>query len=107
MDGENGSERTAACRNMCGNIQVPTEDELVALNAMRAIKEQVRILKQRIAAIHKSGHGENGEELPGIEKEMARLREEWRKWEEKREKAAKERMILLGHEGPNGDASGL
>lgn len=107
MDGGNGSERAISCQNMCGNVEVPTEDELVALKAMRTIKEQVRILKQRIDAIHVSGHGEKGQELPEIDKEMARLREEWRQWEEKRQKAAKERMILLGHEEPNGDSSGL
>lgn len=107
MEGGDAPGRTTACQNMCGNIQVPTEEELVALNAMRAIKERVRTLKQRIVAIHKSGHGERGEELLEVEKEMARLREEWGEWEEKRRKAAKKRMILLGHEEPTGDASGL
>jgi hypothetical protein len=107
MKGGDVPGRTTACQNVCGNIQVPTDEELVALNAMRAIKERVRTLKRRIAAIHESGHGEHGEELPEMEKEMARLREEWREWEEERRKAAKERMILLGHEEPNGEASGL
>jgi hypothetical protein len=31
---------------------------------------------------------------------MADLKEEWPAWEEKRQQAAKERMIILGHEEP-------
>jgi len=35
-----------------------------------------------------------------LEKGMADLKEEWLAWEEKRQQAAKERMIILGHEEP-------
>jgi hypothetical protein len=40
------------------------------------------------------------DDLVILEKEMADLKEEWLSWEEKRQQAAKERMILLGHEQP-------
>jgi len=33
-----------------------------------------------------------------LERQMEDLKEEWLSWEEKRQQAAKERMIILGHE---------
>jgi hypothetical protein len=43
---------------------------------------------------------EKGEAL-ALEEQMEELKAEWNEWEEKRKKAAKERMILLGHEKVN------
>lgn len=83
----------------CKKLDVPSEDEVVALNAMRAIKDRVRDLKKRLSEISESGGDEN--EILKLEKELAGLKAQWNAWEEKREKAARERMILLGHEeGP-------
>jgi predicted nuclease with TOPRIM domain len=77
----------------CKRLEVPSEDEVVALNAMRAIKDRVRDLRKRLSEISES--------ILELEQEMAELKVQWNDWEEKREKAARERMILLGHEeGP-------
>ena len=40
----------------------------------------------------------SSKEIVELEGELASLKAEWINWEEKRQKAAKERMILLGHE---------
>ena len=90
-----GSNEVESC---CKKLEVPSEDEMVALNAMRAIKDRVRDLKKRLSEISSSQKDENSDEALRLEKEMAKLKLEWNEWEEKRKKAAKERMILLGHE---------
>ena len=79
-------------------VEVPSEEELVALNAMRAIKARVRDLKRRLSEISPLDKGEHNEEALKLEEEMAELKAEWNEWEEKRKKAASERMILLGYE---------
>lgn len=84
----------------CKPIQVPTENEVVALNAMRTIKERSKGLKKRLSEISSLGGNENAEQIMELEKKMEQLKAEWREWEEKRKDAAKERMILLGHEEP-------
>ncbi|RPJ19116.1 MAG: hypothetical protein EHM26_08435 [Desulfobacteraceae bacterium] len=40
------------------------------------------------------------DDMMNLEKQMEDLKEEWLSWEEKRQQAAKERMIILGHEQP-------
>ena len=89
------SEEVNSC---CKKPDVPSEEEMVALNAMRSIKERVRDLKKRLSEVsssHKEGDVEKALEL---EQKMDALKTQWNEWEEKRQKAAKERMILLGHE---------
>ena len=81
-----------------GKIEVPTKEEREALAAMRAIKERVRDLKKRRAGLSDSQSDEKSEKILGLEKELADLKTQWNKWEEKNRRAAKERMILLGHE---------
>ena len=82
----------------CKKLEVPSEDEVVALNAMRAIKERVRELKKRLSEISSSQKDEDKERVLELEKKIEELKVQWNAWEEKRKKAAKERMILLGHE---------
>lgn len=87
------------CTACCKETEVPTQEEVTALNAMRAIKDRVRELKRRISAIPVSE--EEGQELFKLETEMALLKSEWKGWDGKRKEAARRRMILLGHEeGP-------
>ena len=74
---------------------------MVALNAMRAIKERVRDLKNRLSEVSSSHKDEDRTEALELEKKMEALKAQWNEWEEKRKKAAKERMILLGHEEAN------
>ena len=88
-------------RTCPGRMEVPTEKEREALEAMKSIKEQVRALKKRLASLHASANGEKADEIHKKEKELASLKIAWDQWEEKRKAAAKERMIILGHEeGP-------
>ena len=82
----------------CKKLEVPSEDEVVALNAMRAIKERVRELKMRLSEISSSQKDEDKAEALELQKKIEELKVQWNEWEEKRKKAAKQRMILLGHE---------
>ena len=82
-------------------LEVPTPNEQEALGAMKSIKERVRALKKRLASLHASNSDEGTDEILTKENELARLKVDWNRWEEKRKAAAKERMIILGHEeGP-------
>lgn len=91
-------ETAAEVDSCCKKMEVPSEDEVVALNAMRAIKERVRDLKKRLSEISSSRKGKDKAEALELEEKMEKLKGEWNEWEEKRKKAAKVRMILLGHE---------
>ena len=93
---ENGEK----CVEGCHRIEVPTEDEIKALRAMREIKEKVRDLNHRISRIGSSS-GEKDGEAERLEDEINRLKREWKKWEERLKEAARIRMILLGHENPD------
>lgn len=81
-----------------GKLEVPTPAEKDALDKMRGIKERVRTLKRRLTRLKDPGHAEGVPEISELEKELSHLKMEWDKWEQIRQKAAKERMILLGHE---------
>ena len=98
---ENDTGKTPGLDNMntcAGKIEVPTPREREALAAMKSIKERVREIKKRLDEIEALKDGANAEEIVSLQGEMARLKQEWDSWERKREAAAKERMILLGHE---------
>ncbi len=90
MIGRDDIENPTECNKSCKGREVPTEDELVALNAMRAIKDRVRDLKKRMDG--------NAESMRDLEREMTQLKAEWNEWGKKRKEAARKRMILLGHE---------
>ena len=88
-------------RTCPGKMEVPTPREQEALAAMKSIKERVRALKNRFDSLDVSNRDEDAGEILTVENELARLKAEWDQWEEKRKAAAKERMIILGHEeGP-------
>lgn len=84
-------------RTCPGQLEIPTPREQKALAGMRAIKDRVRSLKDRLASLEGSGRDE-GREALGVKTELARLRKDWDLWEAERKAAAKERMIILGHE---------
>ena len=89
-----------------GKVEIPTGKEKEALAAMKSIKERVRPLKKQLASLKSSGNDENAGVISELQEELARLKTEWDKWEEGRQKAAKERMIQLGHEDdPSGPLS--
>jgi predicted RNase H-like nuclease (RuvC/YqgF family) len=93
-------ENEVSCGKACQKVEVPSEDELRALNAMREIKEKVRGLKKRISRVCTSPGGKD-DEIQHLESEVEQLKKEWQEWEEKRKLAARQRMILLGHENPD------
>ena len=96
MDNTIDLKNSMECENICEGVKVPSEDEIIACNAMRKIKERVRVVKSNLSEL--SAYNSMNNKKQDLEKEIAGLREKWNEWEKKREKAAKERMILLGHE---------
>ena len=89
------------CQQSCKKIDVPTDEEVNALNQLRSIKERLRKTRKQISDLG-AGLVEGGtrEDLMLLENQMADLKEEWLAWEEKRQQAARERMLILGHEEP-------
>ena len=94
MDGGRGK-----CRETCHQVEVPSEKEVMALNKMRAIKGRVRDIKRRLSDFS-DDERESTREIGALQTELKRLKVEWVEWEKRRQEAAKERMILLGHEEP-------
>ncbi len=91
-------EKSIPCEKICKGIDVPTDDEVEALSAMKALKLRVREIKKKISDISLTSKKGKNESLLEWEKDLVRLREEWGRWDKKRSKAARERMVLLGHE---------
>ncbi|MBW1998401.1 MAG: hypothetical protein JRJ29_10620 [Deltaproteobacteria bacterium] len=87
----------ATCQDICSEREIPDKNELEALNAMRRIKERVRTIKRKIDDL-RSREGNGSPEVKTLQEEVKRLRDEWNLWEKRREEAARERMIKLGHE---------
>lgn len=82
--------------NCCKKAEVPSDGEVAALNHMREIKTRVKELKKRLSEIYLR-NGEFLMERSRLEKEMEALKSEWNELELKKEKAAHDRMIMLGH----------
>ena len=91
-------EQALECNNLCKGVQVPTEDEMVVLKAMRHVKGQTKVLKEKRAQLEPSKREADKHLLIEIEEELAGLKREWKHLEAKRKATARERMILLGHE---------
>ena len=91
--------KSTPCEKICKGIDVPTDDEVEALSAMKILKLRVREVKNKISNISFNNNEGEAESLLALEQDLVRLKEEWYRWEEKRRRAAKERMILLGHDG--------
>jgi hypothetical protein len=91
-------ESSAEVDSCCKKMEVPSDEEVVALKAMRAIKERVRALKTRLSEGSSSNRDEDEGEVLTLKEELEKLKAEWNEWEGKRKKAAKQRMIFLGHE---------
>ena len=91
-------KKSTPCETACKGIEVPTDDEVEALNAMKILKFRVRKIKNEISEISSDKKREDKSGLSRLERDLIMLKKEWDQWEEKRKKAARERMILLGHE---------
>jgi hypothetical protein len=80
--------------NCCKMMDLPSDDEMTALDAMRGIKEKVRTLKKQLSEAGRP----DGDKRSALESEMKKLKAEWKQWEQKRKEAERVRMIVLGHE---------
>jgi hypothetical protein len=90
-----------SCSKMCGKAQVPSEEEIRALDAMRLIKNRVREIRGKLSEISSSVTGDKKTgEKESLEDEMKNLKSKWENLERERKKASHERMVLLGHEEP-------
>jgi hypothetical protein len=87
-------------KTKCKGIDVPSDDEVEALSAMKALKLRVREIKKKMSNISSTGKEGETQTLLAFEQDLVRLKKEWDRWEEKRRKAARRRMVLLGHEKP-------
>jgi len=90
--GEEENEGRLCGPKTCGPVEVPTEKEKEALDALRGIKLRVREIKAGLEA---------AEEKEPLERELDSLREAWETWRRRRDAAARERMVMLGHEDPD------
>jgi hypothetical protein len=81
----------ATNRTWSKKAKVPSDEEVAALDDMREIKVRVRELKKRLSDDYCA-------EKSRLEREMAALKVEWDELDKERKKAARDRMILLGHE---------
>ncbi len=91
-------EKLTPSEKICKGIDVPNDNEVEALSAMKALKLRVREIKKKISDISLTNKKGKNESLLALEKDLVRLKEEWDRWDKKRSKAARERMVLLGHE---------
>jgi len=82
-------------KNSCKPIEIPTEDEVRALNALREIKNRVRKLKKIMMS--RAIDSNCWVDKTQAESELLQLKKEWEEWEKKRDIAVRERMIALGH----------
>ncbi len=90
--------KSTSCEKICKGIEVPTDDEVEALNAMKILKLRVREIKHKISEISSDKKRGDRSGLSMLERDLSLLKKKWDRWEEKRKKATRERMILLGHE---------
>ena len=100
MNKDRGEEKigcAAGNSDQCKRHEVPSDEEVAVLNQMREIKTRAKELKKRQSEIflHKDEYlGEKS----SLEKKLAELKTEWDRLEEKRKRAAHDRMISLGYD---------
>ena len=95
-DMSDGKEDIFPRHSTCpGAIEIPTKREQKALSEMRRIKARVRALRERLKGLEGLDHSH---EIQTVKNDLAVLKKEWNECEKRRKAAAKERMMLLGHE---------
>ncbi|EFK11243.1 conserved hypothetical protein [delta proteobacterium NaphS2] len=99
MENDTGKAAGLNHINTCtGKMEIPTPREREALSAMKSLKERVRRIKKRIDELKGLKDDTCAEEVLSLKEQLVLLKKEWNALEKKRDAAAKERMILLGHE---------
>ena len=81
-------KKSTPCEIACKGIEVPTDDEVEALNAMKILKFRVREIKNEISEISSDKRKEERSGLSRLERDLIMLKKEWDQWDEKRKKAA-------------------
>ncbi|MGD9161460.1 MAG: hypothetical protein PVG39_23810 [Desulfobacteraceae bacterium] len=76
-------------------MEIPTDDEVKALNRLREIKKRVREIKKELSQT--ASDPSFNELINQADNELLELKKEWKEWELKRDEVAKKRMIALGH----------
>lgn len=91
----------AAC-SVCAPKSAVTPEEESILAEMRAIKEQVRPIAQRLKGLELSLRGttEGQHEWNELCGKLQDFRTQWKKWEKELEQAIERKLILLGHREP-------
>ena len=88
-------------KKSCKHLEIPTEDEVRALDKLRNIKQRVREIKKELSRT--PSDSSFFEQRLRSENELHQLKKEWEEWEKKRDEAARERMIALGHLDPESE----
>ena len=88
-------------KSSCKSMEIPTDDEVKALNKMREIRKRAAEIKKELS--HMASDASPSEKINRAEREreLIELKKEWKDWEKKRDEAARERMIALGHLEPD------
>ena len=92
----------------CPSNEAITEQESWILKEMRSIKEQMRPVAQSLSEIEerikrpdlRETDEERNAEWAKLEGQMADLRQEWQKWQERLDEAIEQKLICLGHREP-------
>ena len=96
-----------ACGGCPSNVTV-TEQESWILKEMRDLKEQMRPVAQRLSELEDrikkpvlpETEDQRNSEWAKLEGQMADLRKEWQKWQERLDEAIEQKLICLGHRKP-------
>ncbi|MCX5861363.1 MAG: hypothetical protein NTW27_04485 [Deltaproteobacteria bacterium] len=92
---------TAEC-SLCAPKSAVTPEEESVLAEMRAIKEQVRTIAERLKKVEASMKGTfvQQSEWTELSGRLEDLRTQWKTWEDKLEEAIERKLVLLGHRDP-------
>ena len=92
---ENILTSVSCSKSGCKPMEIPTDDEVKALDKLREIKERVREVKKQLSFMGTDSSYQ--EQRFKADAELLALKKEWGQWAQKRDDAARERMITLGH----------
>jgi hypothetical protein len=96
-----------ACKT-CPSNETVTEQESWILKEMRGLKDQMRPVAQRLFELEdrikkptlQETDDQRNAEWAKLEGQMADLRKEWQKWQERLDEAIEQKLICLGHIEP-------
>jgi len=95
--------------SVCAPKMALTPEEESILSEMRAIKERVRPISDRLKDIEQAvknttdpDASERQSEWRALSNQLEDLRTHWKDWEERLQQAIERKLILLGHRDPPG-----